>query len=320
MKRPAIALTLAAMCALACTDFAHTNPYDPNTEIAVSVVGPDTVISANEVFSLSIASDPPWNNPELTWGYPDPKSRQMTYSWLQILSPGKHKVGPVFPGGTDGIAVVRFGVLAGPHEAHKDIVFRQRPAGVTFVACARDCVAYIGRNARQVVASMHDTSHTVVNYSVPSPSDIDGWITSRDPGIITRGAVAPGTRDVSVSFAAQSQGSTYLVDSRGGKDSIRVYSDYYPASFALNCPTNMAVGQTVTLTPIGHGAGGEALIAPMRLTYSVGPEDGSLIPSRPPTFTAGRPGTITIGATWAYGAPGTEDAGSRGATCQIQVP
>jgi hypothetical protein len=67
----AIAAMPLAAAALACGDYAHTNPYDPAVPVTIVISGPDTLFSYEQVAYYTAATMPAFADTALRWGSSD---------------------------------------------------------------------------------------------------------------------------------------------------------------------------------------------------------------------------------------------------------
>jgi hypothetical protein len=68
MRRAAVlAASASLVCAVACIDFRHTNPFDPIVPVTVTII-PETLFSvAGKVVQFSFAAVPPFTDPRAIW-------------------------------------------------------------------------------------------------------------------------------------------------------------------------------------------------------------------------------------------------------------
>jgi hypothetical protein len=70
-RRFALFCPALLVAAVACSDYAHTNPYDPATEVAIQISGPDTLFSSSELGTFSAQSIPAFPDSAFQWASSD---------------------------------------------------------------------------------------------------------------------------------------------------------------------------------------------------------------------------------------------------------
>ena len=292
-RRPlARASVLTLLATVACTDLPHTNPFHPDMPVSITVSGPDTLTTVGELFEITVGIDPAWDDAPLEWEY------RTAVMWI-----GNTTLGRTFrlPAGGWTSDTVQFTVWAGPHRATKVVTLDQRLARVGFLPCPLiTCIAFLDEEPllppRLVGLTHWDAGNSPMDLTKVPDSVADG-IVSRDPSIIEIDYGASG-RDL-IALVPKAQGSTHLVSTQYGSDSVLVYADWNGASMQMPCPAPMTVDESVQLTATAVSSGGVPLIRPYTVTWTLdnsGTGEGTLTSSG--FLTATGPGSLFIVARW----------------------
>ena len=306
-RRAIAAASIIGATALSCTEFVHTNPFDPVYTLKMTIVGPDTLTSLNQNFTLSVVLDPPWPDAPLDWGFPDADNPSQSSDHFHVLGNGNYRT-KYMPQET-----VEVEVAAGPHRAVKQIVLNLRTRQVEWIPCPTGCIASLEVGSRFVTAYKRDS----LGYRADDatiPGDLAQFTVSRNPGVATVASVQRFSNLLMLTFNGHTQGSTYLVFTKHISDSVRVWVDYRPTTLSLTCPTSMTVGSTAQLTAAPKGPAGQAILAPFNPTWSV---SGGASISQSGVVTANNTGTQIVTASVAY-FDGQANWMATG-TCNIQV-
>jgi hypothetical protein len=202
-------VAFAAAVTIACGEYAHTNPYDPETDTRIVITGPDTLWSIGEVAQYSATV-----SPAIPGG---------AGILLSVADPGNGT--PVLSGGNGGtfqaLTVGTGQVLAsvGRHVVGKRVVVRQRPARVFFF-CPNACTSLSLANGttRELLVGQYDALGTGLRSGQPrSPVSYS----SSNPAIV---AIVTGTEaPTGVSIRAAAPGIAYVLAQLGDwRDSVRV--------------------------------------------------------------------------------------------------
>lgn len=127
-RMQAAIVVLAAGLVLACGEYAHRNPYDPDTDTRIAITGPDTLWSIGEIAQYTATVSPAIpGGLGVVWAVADPGN-------------GMFVVGSRGTGSFQSLAVGAGHVTAtvGRHTVSKRVVVRQRAARV-FICPAVQC-------------------------------------------------------------------------------------------------------------------------------------------------------------------------------------
>ena len=207
-----IALAFVAVSlSLACGEYAHSNPYDPDTDTQITIAGPDTIWSIGELAEFTATVSPPVSGGRgIVWdaiGNAD---------GFVVLTPGigigKFRAAHV------GAASVS--ATVGRHVASKRVVVRQRPARVELFCpdlCTALTMTAIG-STRELLVGQYDALGTGLHFT---QARADVTYASREPGIV---GIVPGTGSpTGVTIRAVATGTTYVTAQLGSWiDSVRV--------------------------------------------------------------------------------------------------
>ena len=134
---------LALVCAVvaACGEYAHTNPYDPATNVTIVIHGPDSAHSIFEEMSFTYDITPNWAGVVPLW---------RSDSGLVIGSRGPGLFAVNGPGTADVVLSV------GTHTARHRVVVIQRPKRVYFTCFVGPCPTSVavGRVVNLTVVQM----------------------------------------------------------------------------------------------------------------------------------------------------------------------
>jgi hypothetical protein len=212
VTRPRMGATIAAFAAgltLACGEYAHRNPYDPETGTRIVITGPDTLWSISEVAAYTATVSPAVpGGAGLIWSVADPGN-------------GDQVLGSRGAGSFQALDVGVANVLAsvGRHTVSKRVVVRQRAARLFFF-CPNACTSLSMANGttRDLFVGQYDALGTGLR-SGEARSPVT--YSSRDPGIV---AIVPGSAaPTGVSIRAFAPGTAYVLAQLGDwKDSVRV--------------------------------------------------------------------------------------------------
>jgi len=129
-----IALVCALVIALACGDYARTNPFDPGVDVQMEIRGPDSSFSVGDTPRYEIATTPSFAHDSPRW--------QMGWQLgipvqvEELSTPGTFVVRGYLLGLSAGPipGVVRVDIGAG-RSASKPVLFHQRPASLQAYGC-----------------------------------------------------------------------------------------------------------------------------------------------------------------------------------------
>lgn len=191
----------AAIVALAvgvvpgCGEYAHRNPYDPETETRIVITGPDTLWSIHELreYSATVSPAVP-NGGDIQW---ESEGRNNTSAVLGSRGSGQFQ--------TLSVGEATVVAKVGRHVATKRVVVRQRAARVFIcpaVPCAPVRLGQVG-TTRQLPVGQSDSLGTAldgsqprsaVTYSSDAPSIVA--IVAGSPTSVTIQGVGNGTTRV----------------------------------------------------------------------------------------------------------------------------
>src|SRR5690242_20334178 len=112
VSRSASRLALICVLALGCGEYAHTNPYDPATNVSIVIAGPDSAHSIHENLAFTYQMSRSWDGVVPVWV-------SGSDAILGVLGPGQFQVNG--PGTVDVLLTV------GAHTGHHRVVVVQRP-------------------------------------------------------------------------------------------------------------------------------------------------------------------------------------------------
>lgn len=254
------ALTMLSMTA--CTDLPRTNPFDPEMPVNVIVSGTDTVTAINQDVAIAFEITPEWGDAPILWDY-DPI--------LTVTATAERSRTFRIPAHLWIRDTIRFTVSAGPHRGSRLVTLDQRLARVGFLPCPLiECVALLDANPilPRVIGLTHwDASDAAMLDLTTVSNGVALGVVSRDPSVVEINYAASG-RDL-VSLVPKAQGSTYIVSTQFGSDSVLVYSDWHPASMQMTCPDSMSVAESVELAAMPVSANGIPLFRPTAITWAL---------------------------------------------------
>jgi hypothetical protein len=222
---------LLGLSVLACTDLAHTNPYDPLTPVQIEIVGPDSTHSYRQEVTYAARFTPAWPDAPMVW--------TSSSRFLQSFGDGRFLVG-------DRSATPRavtITVTAGPHTQTRTVFVRQKPARVR-MACG-DTITAIDDTA-PVCHALYDSAGFVLDVNAATAQAmVPASYEVRDQSVL---ALETGTTGPVV--RARSPGSSLVVAHTAlGSDSVaylvrQVATDF---SVAPACPWTVAVGDSMQI-------------------------------------------------------------------------
>lgn len=200
-----LALTLCAGCA----DFAHTNPFDPETKVDIAIAGPQSTSSLQERLDFTFSSSPAWSG-SVSWTSSDP-------TVLHSVGGGTFSVVGVRPPPDDTASVL---VHLGTHVAAYRVQVRQALATFEFTCMAAlpGCVFPIGDLDQHIAVLQRDAN------DFPMMVPLAAQYRSRDTAVLQIQRVAAGSGSGELVFVTPiSRGASYVVATAGGvSDSVRV--------------------------------------------------------------------------------------------------
>lgn len=191
----ALALLLSLACA-DCGEYAHRNPYDPDTATRITISGPDTLWSIGEIAQYTATVSPTLPDSGIVWG--------------PLVGNGPTDV--IFPVGRGKYQSLKIGTatvvaIVGRHEGVKQVVVRQRAARV-FLFCPRSCTTLaMGPVGVIYVLSVvqYDAHGNALEGTQPRSAVA---YSSRNPAIV---AIEPASgTPTGVAIRAVANGSTYV--------------------------------------------------------------------------------------------------------------
>lgn len=187
-------VALASALALGCGDYAHRNPYDPETETRIVITGPDTLWSIGEPAQYTATVSPAIpGGLGVVWGVADPGDGRFVLGGAN--------------GSFRGLIVGTGHVTAtvGRHTVSKRVVVRQRAARV-FICPAVQCsplqLGPVG-TTRQLPVGQYDAFGTPLDGSQPRSAVT---YTSDAPSIV---AIVTGS-PTSVTIQGVGNGTTWV--------------------------------------------------------------------------------------------------------------
>lgn len=194
---------VAAVCAVtaACGEYAHTNPYDPATNVSILITGPDSAHSLHETVSFTYAVDRTWDGVTPQW-------LSGNDAILGARGPGQFEV--------TGTGTADVLVAVGAHAGHHQVVVVQRPkhAYFCYFAACPTTVA-LGSVATLNVVQTDSLGSALVAGQAPAQVQYD----VRPSGVLQIVTGSP----LSVQVKAIGSGRAYVVAALGtALDSVAV--------------------------------------------------------------------------------------------------
>jgi hypothetical protein len=199
--------TLAA-ATIACGEYARTNPYDPETKVTFTIVGPDTAWSLLQTLEFTASISPSLPGLEVEWASDDP-------TLLASRGGGTYQ--------TTGTGVTTVIVRVGRHEGTHTVTIRQRPEQVFFRCAVPPCSSRppVGQ-VRSIVVNQFDrlgepmqAGQTLgtVSYVIRNPAVATIVAGSEQPTSVQVRGVAPGTTWIVATMPSTSAPSGQWIDS-----------------------------------------------------------------------------------------------------------
>jgi hypothetical protein len=201
--RSSLAALGIVACALGCLDLAHTNPFDPATPIDVSLTGPDSAYSLQQIIPFSFTSGTQWPG-VVGW-------RSTNEALLHSLGDGRFGVVGFAPAPNDTASVV---VSLGTHTATHRVVVSQRVGGFTF-GCPTSggpCVFPLGSRD----AAIHFEAHDANGFRMVAPYSVQ--VASSQPSVMrVDGSVAAPALGFTVTVSPLATGTCWFIASSAGR-------------------------------------------------------------------------------------------------------
>jgi hypothetical protein len=314
-------MAVSGVLPLGCTEFVQTNPFHPDFPMSLAIVGPDSVTSNGAELTYQALFDPPWPDAPLEWEVSGVEGAQRFF--LGPAIDGKTLVHNLR--GSPDLNRITVRVRDGTRTASKDIVGVLRVHHGEFACVLVKCGAYIGApsgTSYAVNALKRDALGNQADEAI-LPSDIGESVVSRDTSIIKVERVVSFDHWIQTRITAHAPGSTFLVFTKYGSDSVRVYSTNRPTSITPGCPTALLVGQTTPLTYTLFDSNGESITAPHAVRWTLDAGFSVVYGLDAGMMRVDMTGTVTLRATVVSYA-GMTDFGPSGtagpsATCTVQV-
>jgi hypothetical protein len=206
-------LMLSVVCGMAlpaCTDYPHTNPFDPQTTVELKLVGPDTLdLAVGESFNLAVVSTPAFAHEAPHW---ETNSLQHGIT-LAFPQSGTFTLQRFSHADTTPVSVTFRADLSARRSATKDVVFVSRIVGISVSFCdggeLRSAFAGAAVDACPIVIDKSRAGFSAISTSAS--------VTIRNSAVAQQVSGAP------YRFSFVAPGSTYIVfTTRGYTDSVRV--------------------------------------------------------------------------------------------------
>lgn len=209
LRRLAPAL-VAAAATVACGEYARTNPYDPETKVTFTIVGPDTAWSLLQTLEFTASVSPSLPGLQVEWASDDP-------TLLASRGGGTYQ--------TTGTGVTTVVVRVGRHEGTHTVTIRQRPEQVFFRCAGGVCTARVATGqVRSIAVDQFDrlgepmqAGQTLgtVSYVIRNPAVATIVAGSAQPTSVQVRGVAPGTTWIVATMPSLSAPSGQWIDSLG---------------------------------------------------------------------------------------------------------
>ncbi len=235
----ALAIALTISIALACGDYARTNPYDPNVAVQITVTGPDTLFSWGEQATYGATISPSMPDSAIEFGalagFLAPIGRTAT----AILTNAQPSLYPATStvsvdaeiGHLDTVETITIGnttlakgVVVWRHKGSKIVVLTQRITHIG-LRCpnSHECDTLSAGGAWSVwvdpLDALNSRPYGLLADSNPAAGSPYAVFTLRDTSIAS--LVTVGTRVANIT--AKKSGSTWIVGTQGAtSDSLRL--------------------------------------------------------------------------------------------------
>jgi hypothetical protein len=247
------AALLASCLLIACGDFTHSNPFDPETRVTLTITGPDTVTAIGDTLQFTLSTSPQFAHEAPEWRIEQPPLNQnFAVLWVRggILRSATAEAVHVRPTDVRITAGLRSGRVA-----RKTITFLPRPVALRVDGCSPGPLRAISHSA--IGGGTWICTRIVDRRGTMLLTDDVPVGTVRQPSVASLGVnnirIANGER---FEVRGLDTGSTELVFTRGAfVDSVRLTVRQVLTGFLLDPPEcrlfgwgmRLSVGQTVQL-------------------------------------------------------------------------